>query len=209
MYAIFAHHMEGISDMHHTKMLAVCIGLFSLLMTGLGSDMESKAIKAIKSGYSHGSYASMAEDSKEDKIEIVRDRFMMFLVGGGAFAGAMVCVILRRVWAKEANEKTKEMMAAHFVVSFFSALFCIPASLKYYFKTGSPEMAFLCSFLGAVVVWGVWEIVFAIVARFKKAAIDRGIAGVREEITGNSQVVTSVPAKPEATPQVPVGDKPS
>lgn len=205
---------EGLFEMNHTKVLAVCLGLFSLLMTGVGADLECRAIKAINTTTSYqagpGMYGMAADDGKEAKIEIVRDRFLMFLGCGASFGGAVVCVILRRVWAKEETDKTRQIMAAHFTVSFISAIFCIPAALKYYFKTDTPEMMFLCAFLGALVVWGIWEIVFAMIARIKKAAIDRGIAGVKDEITGgNTQVVTSVPAKPTAVPQVPVGDKTS
>jgi len=214
MQALLAN-MEGMLEMSHTKLFAVCLGLFSLLMTGLGSDMEWRAIKSVKSAsYYHagpGMYGAVAgPEEVEAKLEIIRDRFLMFLVFGGSFAGAVVCVVLRRVWAKQSGESTREMMAAYFVVSLLSAIFCAPACLKYYFKTDSPEMAFLCSFLGAGCVWVAWEILFAIGGRLKKAATDRGWLGVKEEILGgNTQDVTSVPAKPTAVPQVPVGDKTS
>lgn len=198
--------MEGFIEMTHTKAMAVCLGLFSLLMTGLGADMESRAIKAITSSHS-GAYAATGDE--EQKIEIVRDRFLMFLVGGGSFAGAVVCVVLRRVWAKAGStDGTKEMMGAYFVVSMLSSLFCVPASLKYYFKSDSPETAFAVSFLGAGCVWVAWECLFAIGARLKKAAKERGILGVKDEILGgNSRDVTAVPANPAPTPQVPAGDK--
>lgn len=202
------HRAESLFDMSSTKLLAVCIGMFSLIMTGVGSEMEAQAIKAISTGHTYaGRYGTLAADDKESKLEIVRDRFLMFLAGGGSFAGAAVCVILRRAFADQKTTITREMMAAWFTVSFLSALFCSPAFMRYYCKSDTPELMFFVSFSGAVVVWGFWECAFILVGRFKKAATDRGIGGLKDEITGNTATVNVVPAQPQPSPVVPTGDK--
>lgn len=100
--ALSSHSFDSINSdtegfvMNRTKILAVCLGLFTVMMTGLGADLESRAIKSVLKSYSHGaSYGQLGTPALDDKIDIIRDQFRMFLIFGGAFGGAVVCVLLR------------------------------------------------------------------------------------------------------------------
>lgn len=186
--------------MNRTKILAVCLGLFTVMMTGLGADLESRAIKSVLKSYSHGaSYGQLGTPALDDKIDIIRDQFRMFLIFGGAFGGAVVCVLLRLALTDPAKLKlTRTLLGAYFAVSLLSSIFCTPFLLKHYY-TCQAEECFAGSFLLAASVWGLWEIVFVIIARLKQAAVDRGWAGVVGEVKGNTATVT---ATPPASPAV-------
>jgi drug/metabolite transporter (DMT)-like permease len=199
-------------DMRHTKIVAVCLALFTVLITGFGSELEKRAIRQViasnhpKVGATRYEMAA-AEDKQEKKIDIIRDNFKMFLIFGGAFGGAVVCVLLRRAWAVNITEVTSSMMAAYFTVSLLSAIFCVPWLLKHYL-TSEPEECFMASFVFAAASWVGWEIAAACGSRLKKAAENRGWLGVKDEILGNSRDVTSVPSKPVPTPVMPGSEKP-
>lgn len=206
---VINHNMEGEKDMQHTKILAVALALFTLLMTSVGAELESRAIRAVRSSGEHSSHnygATLTETKEEAKIEIIRDRFTMFLIGGGSFGGAVVCVLLRRAWAKDVTERTRAMMATYFIVSLCSSVFCSPLMLKKYFSSEAEE-AFAYSFLLAVASWVFWECAFAIGSRMKKAAEERGWGGIKGELLGgNNATVTSVPTKPTPVPNIPGAD---
>ncbi len=200
-------------DMHHSKLIAVCLGLFTVLMTSVGSEIETRAIREVKNTphkHAHvvtGALVAADASAEAEKIDIIRDNFKMFLIFGGAFGGAVVCVMLRMAMRATSDKPiTRPMMGAYFSVSLLSAVFMTPLILKRYLTSG-PEECFCYSFLLAGIVWIVWEIAFAVGGKIKEAAIQRGWWGVVSEVYGNSRDLTSVPAKPIPSPQVPAGDK--
>lgn len=199
-------------DMNHTKIAAVCFALFAVLMTGFGSELEKRAIRQViasnhpKVGATRYEMAA-AEDKQEKKIDIIRDNFKMFLIFGGAFGGAVVCVLLRRVWASSITKVTSSKMASYFTVSLLSSIFCVPWMLKHYLSS-EPEECFMASFLFAAASWVGWEIAAAYGSRLKKAAENRGWLGVKDEILGNSRGVTAVPSTPVPAPVMPGSGKP-
>ncbi len=211
--------MEGLNEMSSTKLAAVCLVLLSILMTGLGSEMEASAIKAVRQhtyaanpSPRGAGYEMMAEPAKadktEEKIEIIRDRFLMFLIGGGAFGGAVVCVVIRRAWADNDKDKTRMMMGAYFSVSILTSVFVSPLAIKKFLPPG-PEECFAGAFALAFFAWLIYELLAIIGVRLKKAAEARGWLGVKDEILGgNIATVTATPSTPSPPPVVPTGDKP-
>jgi len=209
-----AEDMEGII-MGRFKLIAVCVGLFSVMMTGIGAELEYETIKNIVKSHRHsfGPYMGQAttdDPALEKKINIIRDQFRMFLIFGGAFGGSVVCVMLRIAFAMAAKQPVPNrfMLSAFFVVSLLSSIFCTPSLLKYY-HVFEAEECFSGPFILAAIVYVLWEIAFIIGNRIKQAAIDRGWAGVVGEIKGNTAVVTANPTPPAPpartpTPALPV-----
>jgi len=197
----------------YTKILATIFAAFTIFMTMIGADAERTAIKAI-----HREpvvYATADGDGKEVKAEgIIRDRFLMFLVGGGSFGGAVVCVLLwltasrserrRMIQSKDipVDETGFRSIAGYFTVSLLTAIFLTPVVLKRWLNH-EPEECFAVSFMMAVSAWVLWGIVHAIGRRFLKAAEDRGIGGLKEEVLGG-RASTSVMQPP---PQSGLADK--
>jgi hypothetical protein len=195
---------------HHVspiKLVAICTALFSLCMISLGSEIERKAIAVVKATYTAaqaGQPATLtAAPDSDAKLGIIRNNFLMFIIAGGAFGGAVTCVCLRMAYASIGNKVLgKPILGAYFTVSLMTSFFCTPTIMKKWFSE-APEDCLTYSFLVAVGSWGAWEVVAIILDRLKLAATYRGIAGLKEELTGNTRDVTGVPSNPTPTPNVP------
>lgn len=169
----------------YSKLASVILGLFTVIMTVIGADVERNAIKAV-----HATTAIMhASPEKEAADEgVIRSRFLMFLVGGGSFGGAVVCVLL---WlsipktSKDGHEvkKNHHSITSHFSVSLLTAIFLTPLILKKWFNY-EPEECFAGSFMLAVSAWVLWGIAYAIGNRMLKAAEKSGLSGVKDEVLG-------------------------
>lgn len=207
---------QGINGMY-TKVLATIFGMFTIFMTIIGADAERAAIKAIHR--EPVAYSSAGEEPKEAKAEgIIRDRFLMFLVGGGSFGGAVVCVLL---WLTTTQSERKRMIAAkgipvdetgfrsiagYFTVSLLTAIFLTPVVLKRWLNH-EPEECFAVSFMMAVSAWVLWGIAHAIGRRFLKAAEDRGIGGLKDEVLGGRSTTSVMQPSPGIQPMVGLADK--
>jgi len=186
----------------HIKLLSVCVMLFIIVLAGLGADLEDRAVAKIKA-HSRTYYGHAPENEDEKKLEVVRDRFLFFLVGGGSFGGAVVCVMLRLAWAKkikqsdgtESYELSRQKIASFFVVSMLTALFCSGWMVKKYMGQDGDAM-FMGSFLIATAAWVLWEIAAILGEQIKKAAEARGWLGVKEALTG-TMIATPTASPPE------------
>lgn len=204
--------MEGMLTMQ-IKLYAALVAIFSVFMVSIGSEVEANAVRHVKMHHSHV-HQTTAEDARDDaKIGIIRDRFSMFLICGGAFGGAIVCLLLRLAMGNDPNDPVKKMtkpaMAAYFTVSLLSSIFLCPYVLKRWLNS-EPEECFAWSFLGAVFAWIVWGIGHAIGKRLLKAAESRGWIGVKEEILGGTTTMSTMQGSrpPEVKPMEKPKDTP-
>lgn len=197
--------------MHRTKLIAVFLGLFTVVMTGIGAELEYRAIKSVRHASTNQVHPRVgavalsypADDSKtlEQKIDIIRDQFKMFLIFGGAFGGAMVCVLIRLAFsirgvqaavAAGKNSDTlvipRALFAAYFTVSLLSSVFCTPLILKHqHWIACDPEECFGGSFLLAACVWVFWELAAILGDRMKTSMSRWGIWGTVRELRGEQQ----------------------
>lgn len=182
------------------KLVAIFTALLSLCMISLGSDMERSAIARIiaqaQPPTGPSTLVQHLDDAKEAQIGIIRNNFLMFVIAGGSFAGAITSMCLRWAYAKT-NKITlpSTMLGAYFTVSWLSSFFCSPAILKKWFSE-TPEDCLAYSFLVAMGAWAGWEVISIIADRCKKAAQRYGWAGVAGEITGRPKDEESAPTKP-------------
>lgn len=185
----------------YMKLMAIILGIWTIGVTVAGSEIERNIIKTLHKQDSPivATTTMQHEQPKEvDQEGIIRNSFLMFLIGGGSFGGAIVCVIL---WISTTQiEKHKainnknfpvqeqgiQSIASYFTVSLLTAIFLSPITLKRWFIFG-PEECFAGSFLMAVGAWVMWGIIHAIGARFLKAAETKGIGGVIDEAKGHGE----------------------
>lgn len=179
----------------YMKLMAIILGVWTIGITVAGSEIERNAIKTLHSQNSKIVATTTATTLQQDQIKeadqegIIRNSFLMFLIGGGSFGGAVVCVILwistTQVEKRKAIDN-KKSIASYFTVSLLTAIFLSPLTLKQW-RVFGPEECFAGSFLMAVGAWVMWGITHAIGARFLKAAETKGIGGVIDEAKGHGE----------------------
>ena len=188
----------------YIKLMAIILGVWTIGITVTGSEIERNAIKILHSQNSKIVATTTATTLQQDQIKeadqegIIRNSFLMFLIGGGSFGGAVVCVILwistTQVEKRKAidnknlpvSERGIQSIASYFTVSLLTAIFLSPLTLKQW-RVFGPEECFAGSFLMAVGAWVMWGITHAIGARFLKAAETKGIGGVIDEAKGHGE----------------------
>lgn len=198
-YAIQALTDQRGMDTGNMKLFVICSTLLTLVVTGLGAELEQKALEHL----STAPRAIVAPDSRPPEpitIEIIRDRFLMLVTAISAIGGGVVCVMLRIAWSNKSIVDGKEVTAvsrflinAFFSVSVITSMATTPWTVKRYLHN-TPEDCSLVAFLVAVGAWVGWEIIAIIGERIKKAAESRGIAGVKDELAGRSIATVNTPA---------------
>lgn len=186
-------------DTGNMKLFVICSTLLTLVVTGLGAELEQKALE----GLSTAPHAMIAPDSRPAEPvtrEIIRDRFLMLVTAIAAIGGGVVCVMLRIAWSKKVTIDGKEVSAvsqflinAFFSVSVITSMALTPWLVKKYMHD-TPEDCSLAAFLVSVGAWVGWEIIAIIGERLKKAAESRGINGVKDELAGRSIATVNTPS---------------
>jgi len=130
----------------------------------------------------------------EDPKSILRNSLSMLWIAGGTVLGAYVCTALRQALNFADGPKTFGVAMA----------FSVPISafvLHQYFDN-RPEYCFIAGFGFAGISWWVIEIIIALQQKWKKTASERGLAGLRDEITFKADPTptpTPTPKPPEKT----------
>lgn len=196
--------IRAISEQHrgmdtgNMKLFVICSTLLTLVVTGLGAELEQKALE----GLSTAPHAMVAPETKAEPVtkEIIRDRFLMLVTAIASIGGGVVCVMLRIAWSKKLMIEGKEVSAvsrflinAFFSVSVITSMAVTPWTVKKYMHD-TPEDCSLVAFLVSVGAWVGWEIIAIIGERLKKAAESRGIAGVKDELAGRSIATVNTPS---------------
>lgn len=109
--------------------------------------------------------------------EILRNSFLMLWLIGGVIPGSAVGVVLKQATGYKA--------VTHATVSVCTSIPVTPYLLKRYTDC-TPEECFIGGFIVAVSAWFAWEVLMLCYGRIKKAATERGIGGVVDEVRGNT-----------------------
>lgn len=119
---------------------------------------------------------------------VVTDHWSFGFCALGAILGGCVAQILRR---KLDASYTANGVAYAAVATATSLCLSPYILLRWISQQPSPDECLAVAFATAAVAWFGWEITFAIGSRLRKAAIDRGWIGVKDEVTGRNRDVTS------------------
>lgn len=174
------------------NLMAICFTVLSSLMFSFGSEVEQREItRVVKHHMQSGpSQLSAAEGNKE--IEIIRDRFLIFIILGSGLAGASTYVGLRLMYMWGTLKTVERFhylsLGSGFFVSILTALFLSPGMIKLVLKNNGPEEVAAFTFLFAAVSTTMWDIAMAIGKRWIMAAEKGGVSGLRAEITQGSPV---------------------
>lgn len=133
---------------------------------------------------SHISFPTMAAAEKDDETKkqvvqssVLNDYRNLFWMGLGAIMGGYVIVGFRRLagW----NEAGR-----YFGVSVISSFACTPFFLHQTdnHPTEQPHVCLFWTFFFALIAWILLELGSIIVTRVNKAATERGLAGVKDEL---------------------------
>jgi len=109
---------------------------------------------------------------------ILRNSFSMLWLAGGAVLGAYVCTALRQALNFTDGPKTFGVAMA----------FSIPLSafiLHQYFDN-RPEYCFFAGSSFSMGSWFIIEILIALQQKWKKTAAEKGLAGLRAELSGSA-----------------------
>lgn len=182
----------------HIKLVACCFALFTVVMAGVCGEWEERELARLHfKSYRVNREVPLADPgqlmpaAEDDPKEIIKNRYLMLLVAGGAFGGAVVCVMLRLALAKriklpngtEQAELSRQKLSCFFTVSLLTSLFCSGWIIKKYVGTDADAM-FMGSFLLAAGNWVAWEVLAIIGEQLKEAAKKRGWLGVKDALTG-------------------------
>lgn len=184
----------------HIKLVACCFALFTVVMAGVCGEWEERELAKLHfKSYRVNHEVPLSDQGRlmqqdDDPKEIIRNRYLMLLVAGGAFGGAVVCVMLRLALAKkiklpngaeqaELSRQKLQKLSCFFTVSLLTSLFCSGWVIKKYFGTDADAM-FMGSFLLAAGNWVAWEVLAIIGEQLKEAAKKRGWLGVKDALTG-------------------------
>lgn len=171
------------------------IALLILLQTLVGANVIASLetthhIAKVKSEFNDPPpKAIVAPPVSEDPKSILRNSLSMLWIAGGTVLGAYVCTALRSALNFAEGPKTFGVAMA----------FSIPISafiLHQYFDN-RPEYCFIAGFGFAGISWWVIEIIIALQQKWKKTAGERGLAGLRDEVTFKD---TSYPHQPHHDP---------
>jgi len=173
------------------------IGIAVIFVTMLGSttvtSLETMFLRAVKTtpvvaAQDNGktAVAQAASNKREDekianehaRVEVLRNSFLMLWLIGGVIPGSAVGVVLKQVTGYKA--------LTHATVSVCTSVPVTPYLLKRYTEC-APEECFIGGFIVAVSAWFAWEVLMLCYARIKKAATERGIGGVVEEVRGKGK----------------------
>lgn len=170
------------------------IGIAVIFVTLLGSttvtSLETIFLKVVKPApvalvQDNGKVAESSKKREEEKIanenarvEVLRNSFLMLWLIGGVIPGSAVGVVLKQVTGYKA--------LTHATVSVCTSVPVTPYLLKRYTEC-APEECFIGGFIVAVSAWFAWEVLMLCYARIKKAATERGIGGVVDEVRGNGK----------------------
>ena len=166
--------------MQQQMLLTIVVVLLSLVGAGVTTKLEdeSRLIVVAQALLNH------------DRPTVLRDQLNFLWVAGGAILGGYVAVALRQVTGGF-------RIVRCFAVAVATALAITPYVLVTWFgPLISPEACFLLGFLFAVGAWLAWEVVGILTVRLKRAALQRGWLGVKEELLNPPSTPNQKETKP-------------
>lgn len=194
---------QGHDMQRHAPYAATFLALFSVLMMGVGAEVESNAIRRVVSKYqatpANGNLVKSEQiQQASQEIEIIRDRFLIFIIAGGAVAGAAAYICVRIIYTPKDDPHIRKVLMAAFALSLLTSLFITPTVVKYTFKIIAPEECAAVSFILSAASTTLWDIINILGKRYRKAAEQGGIAGMRNEYLSVTNVSNAtVVQKPE------------
>lgn len=184
-------------DIHMPKFLlvnltAIIFTIFSSMMFSLGSEVEQQEISRVMKHHMQSGHSQLTAAEGNKEIEIIRDRFLVFIILGSSFAGAFCYIGLRLMYMwgtlKPVDRFNYLSLGSGFFVSILTALFLSPGMIKLVLKNNGPEECAAFTFMFAAVSTTLWDIAMAIGKRWIMAAEKGGVSGLRAEITQGSPV---------------------
>lgn len=193
--ALSSTHTEGHEMQRHAPYLASILALFSVIMMSVGAEVERHAIQMVVKKTMAGP-EQLQQSSQE--IEIIRDRLLVFIIMGGAVAGAAAYICVRIIYADKDDARVRKMLSAGFALSLLTSLFITPYAVKYTFKSNAPEECAAMAFLISIGATFIWDIANKLYKRYSKAAEIGGIQGIiREHRGGNTEPQPTIPSVTE------------
>jgi hypothetical protein len=141
--------------------------------------------------------AIVVQPDKETK-NILKNNVSMLWVAGGAVLGAYVCTVLRKAFNFTDGPNT-------FGVAMATSVPLSAFALHQWFDNRA-EYCFLGGWSFALLSWGLLEIILVLANRWKTTAAEKGLAGLKAEMTGqatvtpNQPVITTMPTMPALPP---------
>lgn len=173
------------------KSLAVLFVLFNAMMVSLGAEWERKSIQVVKLA-THAPYTANLDDDKADqKFEIIRNSFYFFMVCGGALLGSAIALIfitlLSQQIAYHNTLDTHIKRGMYFALSTFFSIVFTPVIIRagWVVATVNPEVCFAFAGAMAIASWWFMKVINFCLERITAAARDKGIKGVKDELTGS------------------------
>lgn len=169
---------EPMAPVTRHQLIALLILLQTLVGANVIASLETTHVTAKAKAKEFGESppkAVVAAPLAEDPKSILRNSISMLWIAGGTVLGAYVCTALRQALNFAEGPKTFGVAMA----------FSIPISafvLHQYFDN-RPEYCFIAGFGFAGISWWVIEIIIALQQKWKKTASERGLAGLRDEVT--------------------------
>lgn len=186
------------------KSFVVLFVMFNVAMVAMGSDFERKSIQAVKTVSTIAMAGIDDTDTQDKRFEIIRNSFHFFMVCGGALLGGAIALIFVTVLSLNVADKipldTHMKRGLYFALGVFFSIVFTPLLIRTGWVVASvnPEICFAFGGAMAIASWWLMKVINYCLERLTLAAKDKGIKGVKDELTGSMQASPGVTPPPSA-----------